>query len=217
MRIVCISDTHGQDVPLHNFEGDLLIVAGDWSRVGRVDELHKFCKQLREWKETFEQIVVISGNHDFISEEDPPLTKFEIEHAGAVYLNDSGCMINQMLIWGSAVLPRFGDWAWNRDRGQDIKKHWDMIPEYTDILITHGPPKFIFDRVENSMSSNYQEHVGCDDLLMAVEKSKIKLHVFGHIHSGNGIALKDGRLFVNASVLDENYNQTNKPRVVDIL
>jgi hypothetical protein len=36
--------------------------------------------------------------------------------------------------------PQFGDWGFNLDRGEDMLRKWNMIPENTDILITHGPP-----------------------------------------------------------------------------
>ena len=36
--------------------------------------------------------------------------------------------------------PRFGDWGFNLDRGEDMLRKWNMIPDNIDILITHGPP-----------------------------------------------------------------------------
>ena len=36
--------------------------------------------------------------------------------------------------------PVFGNWGFNIERGDPIQKKWDMIPDDTDILITHGPP-----------------------------------------------------------------------------
>jgi len=36
--------------------------------------------------------------------------------------------------------PVFCDWAFNLERGEPLQKKWDLIPEDTDILITHGPP-----------------------------------------------------------------------------
>ena len=36
--------------------------------------------------------------------------------------------------------PRFCDWGFNLDRGQDCLDKWNLIPDHTDILITHGPP-----------------------------------------------------------------------------
>ena len=36
--------------------------------------------------------------------------------------------------------PVFCDWGFNLMRGQPIQEKWDLIPDDTDILITHGPP-----------------------------------------------------------------------------
>ena len=44
-------------------------------------------------------------------------------------------------------------------RGIEIKKHWDLIPSYTDIVITHGPPHGILDRTISN------ENAGCRELL----------------------------------------------------
>jgi hypothetical protein len=32
--------------------------------------------------------------------------------------------------------PRFGDWAFNVDRGESILKKWNKIPENIDVLIS---------------------------------------------------------------------------------
>jgi len=50
-----------------------------------------------------------------------------------------GTTIEDLKFWGSPVQPEFFNWAFNRERGEDICKHWDLIPDDTDILITHGP------------------------------------------------------------------------------
>ena len=33
--------------------------------------------------------------------------------------------------------PRFGDWAFNVDRGEEILKKWNKIPENIDVLISN--------------------------------------------------------------------------------
>ena len=38
---------------------------------------------------------------------------------------------------------KFHDWAFNLPRGgKELREKWDMIPDDTQILVTHGPPKF---------------------------------------------------------------------------
>ena len=80
-----------------------------------------------------------------------------------------------------------------------------MIPEDTDILITHGPPEGILDLCKNG------DRVGCRDLLLMIEKPKPKVHVLGHIHESYGIKVGNGTTFINACNLDERYKLRYKP------
>jgi hypothetical protein len=36
------------------------------------------------------------------------------------------------------VQPEFNNWAFNVARGAAIRRYWTMVPENTDILVTHG-------------------------------------------------------------------------------
>lgn len=218
-RIVCISDTHLARPPVVP-EGEFLVHGGDWCGEGPVsllkaagrEQLRDFCLQLRAWKKLFRNVVVIAGNHDFIAEAEDSLTRDSIEETGAVYLNDSGVTIDGVSFWGSPIQPWFEDWAFNRQRGEEIRRHWDLIPENLDVLITHGPPYGILDQLHTG------EHpsVGCEELLRAVQQKKPKIHVFGHIHEGYGRKVEGSTQFINASVLNENYELQNQPIVVTI-
>jgi Icc-related predicted phosphoesterase len=124
---------------------------------------------------------------------------------GIIYLNDNGITINGINIWGSPISPWFFNWAFNRHRGEAIKKHWDLIPAGTDILITHGPVFGILDK------TNTLKHVGCEDLLKKINEIKPKVHVCGHIHEAYGMEEKSATKFINASVLNDKYELVNKP------
>jgi Icc-related predicted phosphoesterase len=67
-------------------------------------------------------------------------------------------------------------------RGTAAREYWDLIPDGLDVLITHGSPFGILDQEEPS-----GEHLGCAELLKAVEDKKTKVHIFGHIHGGAGV------------------------------
>ena len=86
-----------------------------------------------------------------------------------------------------------------------------MIPEDTDVLVTHGPPSGILDKAHSSTA-----HLGCEELARAVEQIGPRLHIFGHIHGGHGQATSSGTLFVNASVVNEAYRLVNEPQIVEI-
>jgi Icc-related predicted phosphoesterase len=89
-------------------------------------------------------------------------------------------------------------------------KHWNKIPEDTDILITHGPAFGYRDVV-----TGRTDRLGCDDLRMRIEEIKPKFHVCGHIHTGYGYAWNENTYFFNASVLDESYKYAHKPITFD--
>lgn len=206
MKIVCISDTHGKHQGLEVPEGDLLIHAGDVSRRGKAKEIHKFNDWLGTLSHPYK--VVIAGNHDWLFEKVPEEAEALITEA--VYLNDSGVNIQGLYIWGSPISPTFYDWAFNRDRGEQIRKHWALIPDNTDILITHGPPKGILDKVFTG------EEVGCEDLTEAVKRVRPKYHIFGHIHEAYGQAIHNGTHHINASVLNLRYQLENKAVVFEM-
>lgn len=159
MKIVCISDTHGRHREFNLPDGDLLIHAGDFiaaSELGR-DFLEWFSNHPHKHK------VFIAGNHDRITEKKPDeFLNYIREHFPDIhYLCDSGCIIDGLKIWGSPITPWFLDWAWNRNRGEEIRKHWDMIPSNTDILVTHGPRHGILDEVQANAYHAVPENVGC--------------------------------------------------------
>lgn len=207
MRIVALSDTHGKQEQLQVPDGDLLIFAGDCSSRGEEWEVAAFLKWFAG--QPHRHKVMIAGNHDFLFEEDAIRSR-ELIPEGIIYLNDSGVTIEGVSIWGSPITPRFFDWAFNRDRGQQIEKYWQQIPNGTDILITHGPPVGILDRTTRG------DTTGCEDLMHHVERVRPKLHVFGHIHEGYGMVEKNGTRFVNACNLDERYRMRNLAVLIDL-
>ena len=206
MRIVCISDTHSLHRQIDLPAGDLLIHAGDFSQMGEegpvIEFLDWFASQAHPHK------VLIAGNHDFIAERAAGLFR-SLVPAGVHYLDNQGVELDGCRIWGSPITPWFFDWAFNRQRGEEIARYWAMIPDDTDILVTHGPPFGIRDLTRSG------EIAGCEALNHRVWEVAPALHVFGHIHEGYGEALINGVRFVNASCLNVAYQYTNPPIVVD--
>lgn len=199
MKITCVSDLHGETPQLDG--GDLLIVAGDLTGTDKLSEYEAFVRWLN--KQDYKKKIVIAGNHDGLLEtEGPQLLKWA---ADTEYLQDSATEFNGLKIWGSPWTPEFCDWHFMLKRGDEIKAKWDLIPDDIDLLVTHGPPATILDVVPRPYSGF--EHVGCVDLLRTLKRLKnLKLHVFGHIHSDGLKSLrKNDILFVNSSILDDNY------------
>lgn len=237
MRIVCISDTHGLHKPMEDFnslpEGDVLIHAGDCTNVGKPHEVKEFVEWFMDVK-GFDSKIFIAGNHDWAFENHRyPHHKGDFEwyyhlmneenlsQSDITYLEDSGFTIESpefsrpIKFWGSPWQPEFYSWAFNLPRlGDDLKKYWDMIPNDTDVLITHGPPNEIRDFVNNWRQPI--RNVGCELLRFRVEQIKPLVHVFGHIHEAYGVEYNDNILYVNASICNERYVPSNKPIVVDL-
>ena len=183
--------------------------AGDMTGHGDIKEIANFLDWYGELD--YSHRILVPGNHDFAFEERPDDLKKLCAERGIILLNDSGVTIEGIKIWGSPVQPWFHDWAFNRARGPEIKKHWDLIPEDTEILITHGPPADILD-FTTSANGTPNGRVGCQDLMDKVLKTQIKLHVFGHIHEARGVEYRGPCTFVNASFLDRMYSpQAKRP------
>ena len=202
MTTTLISDTHGLHHQLQLIGGDLLIHAGDVSKYGNETEIINFLDWFKVQPYTYK--IFIAGNHDWFFENATNESIQTILPKNIIYLNDSGVEIEGFKIWGSPIQPTFFDWAFNRDRGEDINKHWQLIPANTDILITHGPPFGILDKTIRG------ENVGCEMLIKKINHIKPKLHVFGHIHEAYGIEKMDDTTFINASVLNVKYQLVNE-------
>jgi len=203
MKIILISDTHSQHHRLVLPPGDMIIHAGDFSKRGRTEEVEDFFSWFGQLP--YQYRICIAGNHDFMAENFPEAFQ-QLVPDTVIYLNDSGVVVEGIRFWGSPITPWFFDWAFNRRRGAEIRPHWALIPADTDVLITHGPPYSILDRVARDGSP-----VGCRDLLRTVQEIQPKIHVFGHIHEGYGEVIQGGVRYINASVLDENYALVNRP------
>jgi predicted phosphohydrolase len=208
IRIVCISDTHGQHAKLGGTDGDVLIHADDFMAF---DDTPREIVDFNQWlgKQPHRHKIVIAGNHDLMFERHPGAARELL--GNGIYLENSGMELLGLKIWGSPFQPEFNNWAFNVARGAAIWRFWKMIPENTDVLVTHGPPFGVLDKAHPSTA-----HLGCEELANAVEEIKPRLHVFGHIHGSHGLSLGNGTQFVNASVVNEAYRLVHGPQVVEI-
>jgi len=224
MKIVCISDTHCNLRKVKLPDGDILVHAGDALSRGTLTEFMKFVNELDKLRAKYLHIIYVPGNHDMITEQNEDLVKQECAARNIIYLNNTGITLGGIKFWGSGVTPRFHNWAWNRDSGDcgtsyhhleekydPIQPYWDMIPDDTDVIITHGPPSGVMDVSIYSM-----ENCGCKHLLNRVLDISPKYHIFGHIHNWHGIDKIVDTTFVNAAICTEQYDPTNEPIVVEI-
>lgn len=226
MIIDCCSDLHGEYPTLMG--GDLLIVAGDITACDKLNQWKEFFQWLK--KQPYDKKIVIAGNHDGFFKSGFPMNQKEANDLKEVqdflkvmgedidvdfeYLCDFGTEYKGLKIYGSPWTPEFCNWHFMLPRGEQLKEKWDLIPDDTDILITHGPAMGILDSVYRVAYSKL-DRVGCADLRDAVERVRPKLHVFGHIHASYGhtiLKLEDKHVIcVNAAHMNEDYEAVNPP------
>ena len=102
-----------------------------------------------------------------------------VDWGGIIYLQDTETTITcangrRLRIYGSPYSPQHGNWAFQYPHSKDF---WGgKIPEDTDILIIHGPPRAHLDSLS----------LGCVYLLQELWRVQPRLHVFGHVHEGAG-------------------------------
>ncbi|RMZ95345.1 metallophosphoesterase domain-containing 1 [Brachionus plicatilis] len=217
VRFVCISDTHNS-IERMKYEipsGDILLHAGDFTMNGSLKDVEKFSKNLENLQSKFSYIVLIAGNHELSFDkncdrntvtQDP-----KIYLKNFLYLEDNLIELFGIKIYGSPWQPKFGNWAFNLNRGEEILKKWNKIPNECDVLITHGPPLGFGDIINGGY------HVGCCELLSTIrERVKPKYHIFGHIHEDPGVWTDEQTTFINASTCNLRYKPANPPIIFDI-
>lgn len=210
LKLVLISDTHNLHERLDVPAGDILLFAGDMADKGTLKEVADFNHFLGNLPHKHK--IMICGNHDFAFERTPAEAQALITNA--TYLQDEAITVEGLKIYGTPWQPWFHNWAFNLQRGAEIREKWDLIPADTDILITHGPPMGIGDKTFMG------QQVGCEELAEVVKLIKPKIHLFGHIHEAAGQWQIGDTLYVNASMAPSpvslRRNKVNQPVVIEI-
>jgi len=202
--IVAISDTHNHHQKIQLPKGDILIHAGDYSNIGTREDTISFM----EWyaAQPHRTKIFIAGNHDFYPERRPAEFRSLVPDP-VCYLENESITVNGIKIWGSPYTPYYGGLAFNKKRGKDSKAIWDLMPDDTDILLTHGPPHGVLDH------SYRFTHVGCEELKTKVDQVRPRYHIFGHVHEQPGTAQIEGTTYMNATQVNLFYQLTRKPLV----
>ncbi len=196
MRIITFSDTHMLHQRVEIPDADLLIFAGDMSVCRTVQDVAGFNSFLKTLPHRHK--IVIGGNHDHLLAKAPELGRELLQDA--IYLQDEAVVIEGIKIYGAPWQPIFNTGACDAfalPRGTAMAEKWDLIPEDTDILVTHTPPCGIMD--EDGGVSH-----GCSDLLKVVQRIRPRFHIFGHIHNHNGMQTVDGTCYVNCNIKGRN-------------
>lgn len=234
MIIDCVADLHGFYPELEG--GGLLIIAGDLTATDTPIEYQTF----KAWLlgQNYEKKIVIAGNHDnYLLNSCDSLWIMP----GLEYLCDSGTEFEGLKIWGSPWTKTFKGMnplckAFSVDTEEELEEKWALIPDDTDILVTHSPPYQILDtiKVYGPFSHEREANVGSESLLMkASGLPNLKLFACGHIHEGYGVLdtrmdrdelkhlfpnpiCKSFPIIVNAPHVNERYKPVNKPIRIEL-
>lgn len=184
MKIIHLSDSHSMhdQIPIGRFDDvDMIIHSGDCSNSSH---LQTSVFEIMEFLEWYEKVpvkykILVAGNHDTAIER-KAITKEDMAMKGIIYLENESIEIEGLKIWGSPITPTFGQWSFMKARD---KTHfvWDTIPDDTDVVIVHGPPKGVRDLSYDR--ENKLEMCGDKSLVTAIMRVKPKLVLFGHIHN----------------------------------
>ena len=188
MKIHHISDTHSYHSLIKIDEScEMIIHSGDFSdyrdfyknEPEALDFLRWYSIQKPKYK------ILIAGNHDAYPATHIKEFKELCVHYNIIYLEDDWTLVDGISIWGSPVTPNFGNWWFMKDRSK-MDKLYSSIPEWIDIVVSHGPPKRILDLSYDK--NNNLESCGCRSLRNHIlNRVKPKYCLFGHIHNTEDI------------------------------
>ncbi len=219
MIIWFISDSHTRHAELTVPRADVVIHCGDEANA-RKPWMNKL--QSRDFFDWFvgleiETKIFVPGNHStaiaegLLKPEDYPSVRFLI-HAAMT--------LEGIQIFGSPYTPAFFDWAYMKPR-DELDAIWATIPNSTDILVTHGPPKGVLD-VTRDWRTKVPIHVGSKSLTRHVEQRiQPRIHAFGHLHDETGIrnfgtvTLGDTQ-FINCSVVNLDGEFANNGMLIEV-
>jgi Icc-related predicted phosphoesterase len=215
MKIVATADLHGYlpEIP----ECDLLLIAGDvcpdyFTSLSEARGRSNFRQanwlnyEFRFWLQRVpaERIVGIPGNHDFVFEQ-----KGLTPRLPWTYLEDHGCEVDGLRIWGVPWVPNVSKWAFY-GRDEVLRRAYDAIPDGTDIILSHGPPRGYGDTVAEKFGGPLD--VGAEQANDAINRVRPEAFVCGHIHEGFGQYLHtSGPMIYNVAHVTENYDPLNVP------
>jgi Icc-related predicted phosphoesterase len=225
MRICALSDIHGQLCKVAPC--DLVLLAGDLAGhythgyAGDADDLYGQSQWLHiefsDWLKSLpcENHAFCFGNHDWIAQK--CFSSLPSHFKNHLLHNNSLEMLG-LKIWGSPWTLNFYDWAFNSpvENGEEfLDKIWQTIPDDTDIVVVHQPPKDYGDLAPRN------ERTGSQSLLNRIKQVQPLLVCSGHIHIDAGVRRYDRGnkhpgIIVNASILDEEYKMVREPFYFDL-
>lgn len=200
--ILHLSDTHGQHKNLKSLpEADIIVHSGDFTFAGSEEEAYDFMNWFCNLP--YKHKIFIAGNHD--------MCMYGADHIDGLsrnvhYLYNNSVVIDGIKFYG---IPMFMEDC--MDGNLDV--FINNIPDDTDVLITHMPPKGTCDLANYGKGP---EHKGNATLAELLKKLHPTCHLFGHEHDAYGKTIKENVIYSNACVVDSRYNLINNPTIINI-
>lgn len=181
MKIAAISDTHGLE--FNRPWANVFIHAGDMTAWGEYPETLVLGRKLafegtEDGMPPYDEVILVPGNHDNALAAFPKSELWTFSKHTHLLI-DQAWEYNGLVFYGSPWTPRFVGqnpqfMAFTATEDQ-MRDRFENIPAEVDVLITHGPPKGILDNGQ-----------GSEALREAVERRRIRVHLFGHVHEQGG-------------------------------
>ncbi len=213
MKIVAFSDNHGW-LPSGLPEGDVLVIAGDILPLDlqrdKIVSLSWIKKRFVKWvnAQSYNKVILVPGNHDFCFEDD--VNPFE-GMDNIVLLRNELYEYEGVVFYGCPYVAPMRNWAFPAPKG-----FYKTMPA-VDILVCHDTP-----RIDGAFDEMYiKEFFSRSNRLpgnkeLSKEVHKYKYIICGHWHEGtHGGVRYDGGIQYNVSLLDDFYNVTYKPTIID--
>lgn len=214
MKIWHITDSHGFHSQYKVPEGiDVVCFTGDESNSRSPFMNHHEFIEFVEWyaEVDIHHKLYIPGNHSTFVYHNERQAKDMLKDNSITWLHKTEIVIDGIKFYGDGTSPTFGNWVYMCKR-ETINRHWEMIPNDVEVLLTHSPPKGILDLSEDRQYK--LERCGCGALNKRIKVlDELKVHLFGHIHNNKdiintGILVREGVKYSNATgVEDGRFNK----------
>ena len=192
---------------------DLLVHTGDFTISGTDSEYRDFDAWLG-WHKTqsfFKHCIVIAGNHEFHEPShrvcagqltaaqllDPTYVRTRLPNA--IFLAHQQVVFEGMSIFGSTWepccdgcnpdVPGSADTEqalWPCPSGGSSAHKFSLIPEGTQLLLTHGPARGILD-----WETPHHAYGSSAALRQRIVDCRVRAHLFGHVHEQRGVFVKN--------------------------
>lgn len=210
-----ISDTHNQHSNKWNLQPcDVLIHSGDFSFYGRDTEIAQFFRDMKKAIKDAEAsyALVVPGNHEKGVMSNEGLFRQMCKDNDIICLIHEAVEIEGVKFFGTPWQNEFCNWAWNVADTDKLTELYSQIPQDTQVLITHVPPKGMLDY------SPICGSVGSPELWTKVQSmlGTLKYNFFGHIHYSHGVKEFMGTKFVNSAIVSDHYSLNPEDRRMQV-